>query len=203
MICVVTLFSIFGVSCVRQAFASFDRESRYFRAMAIACSPVELSGTAGPLAIISRGSPKISLSTILNIFAGAQARAKRPPLTAESLLRIVFISTISAPPASRLFVISCSSGAGDQRFFEQSASPSGEKEQNRVLVGEILHHRQYFFCGSEATLIRYRMTGFVAGNSGNRAADMPVFCDHNALIYTTKRSDSRMRHLPGGFSDSH
>ena len=53
--------------------------------------------------------PSTSLRITANTLAGAHSRAKRPPLTAESRLRMVLISTISAPLASSSFVISCSS----------------------------------------------------------------------------------------------
>ncbi len=89
----------FGVSCRSRAAAAGESASRYFSAMAAACAQVELSGQAGPLAIISSGSPRMSLSTTLYTAAGAQASANRPPLTADSRLRIVLISTISAPQA--------------------------------------------------------------------------------------------------------
>ena len=58
------------------------------------------SGQAGPEAIISKGSPRMSERTMLKTWAGAQCMAKRPPFTAESRLRMVFISTMSAPEAS-------------------------------------------------------------------------------------------------------
>ena len=96
---VVTLGSVLGVSCRSRAAAAGESASRYFSAMAAACAQVELSGQAGPLAIISSGSPRMSLSTTLYTAAGAQASANRPPLTADSRLRIVLISTISAPQA--------------------------------------------------------------------------------------------------------
>ena len=81
----------------------------YLRTISFASSHVEKSGYAGPLAIISSGSPTISLSTMLNTLAGAQAKANLPPFTLLRRFRIVFISTISAPLASNCFVISCSS----------------------------------------------------------------------------------------------
>ena len=65
-LCVVsTLSSALGVSCCRQARAAPDRRRPYVSAMAWAWAQVERSGTAGPEAIISRGSPKMSLSTML------------------------------------------------------------------------------------------------------------------------------------------
>ena len=60
-----TLSSALGVSCCRQARAASDRRRPYVSAMAWAWAQVERSGTTGPEAIISRGSPKMSLSTML------------------------------------------------------------------------------------------------------------------------------------------
>ena len=91
--------------------------------MARACAQVEVSGTAGPLAIISSGSPRISLSTMLNTCAGAQLCANRPPLTPDRRLRMVFISTISAPLASSWLVICCSSAPGISGFSNSALPP--------------------------------------------------------------------------------
>ena len=99
VICVSTFESVFGVSCARSAHARSDRRRPYLFAISSACAQLELSGYAGPEAIMSSGSPRISLSTTAKTCAGAQCRAKRPPLTAESRLRIVLISTMSAPAA--------------------------------------------------------------------------------------------------------
>ena len=60
---------------------------------------------------MSGGSPSTSLRTTEYTRAGAQRRANRPPFTAESRLRTVFISTMSAPEASSRPVMSCSSPA--------------------------------------------------------------------------------------------
>ena len=124
---VVTLSSVFGVSCFISACACSESFRRYFSAIARACAQVEVSGTAGPLAIISNGSPRISLSTILNTFAGAQALAKRPPFTPERRLRMVFISTISAPLASSCAVISCSSSPEISGFSNRALPPPDSK----------------------------------------------------------------------------
>ncbi len=82
-------------------------------------------------AIISSGSPRISLSTILYTFAGSQSFANFPPFTADKRLRIVFISTISAPQARSCFVISASSSP-DTSGFSQSADPPPESKNNTV-----------------------------------------------------------------------
>ena len=131
VIFVVTLGSVLGVSCRSRAAAAGESASRYFSAMAAACAQVELSGQAGPLAIISSGSPRMSLSTTLYTAAGAQASANRPPLTADSRLRIVLISTISAPQAKSACVTACSSSAGNSGF-SNSALPPPESRNSTV-----------------------------------------------------------------------
>ena len=73
--------------------------AQYVAAIRRASAAVAESGQAGPEAIISSGSPSTSERTTVCTCAGAQASAKRPPLTAERRLRIVLISTISAPQA--------------------------------------------------------------------------------------------------------
>ena len=72
---------------------------------------------------MSSGSPRMSLSTMLNTSAGAQACANRPPLTAESRLRMVFISTISAPLARSWLVMSCSSSPGSSGRSNNALPP--------------------------------------------------------------------------------
>ena len=54
------------------------------------------------------GLPNVGKSTLFNAItcAGAQARANLPPLTAERRLRMVLISTMSAPQASSCALIS-------------------------------------------------------------------------------------------------
>ena len=131
---VVTLVRALGVSCRSSSCAAVDRRRWYFSAMAIACPRVEVSGTAGPLAIISSGSPRMSLRTMLNTCAGAQACANRPPLTPDRRLRMVFISTMSAPLASSWDVMSCSSSAG-MSGFSNSALPPPESRNNTVSSG--------------------------------------------------------------------
>ena len=85
---VVTLSNALGFSTASRRRASSDSFRSYCSAMASACSQVEWSGQAGPEAIMSSGSPRISLSTTANTRAGAQARANRPPLTRDSRLRM-------------------------------------------------------------------------------------------------------------------
>ena len=99
--------------------------------MASASAQVEESGQAGPEAIMSSGSPGMSLSTMLNTCAGAQASAKRPPLTSDSRLRMVFISTMSAPQPSSWAVMSCSSAPGI-RGCSNRALPPPESRKSTV-----------------------------------------------------------------------
>ena len=78
---------------------------------------------------MSSGSPKISLRTMLNTCAGAHSSAKRPPLTADRRLRIVFISTISAPQASSWRVMSCSSSPGISGFSNNALPPPDSRNR--------------------------------------------------------------------------
>jgi len=59
------------------------------------------SGTVGPLAIVSSGSPITSLTARgRTVVAGAAARANCPPFTAEQCFRTALISSIDAPDVS-------------------------------------------------------------------------------------------------------
>ena len=62
-------------------------------------------------------------SYLLNTCAGAQLCANRPPLTPDKRLRMVFISTISAPLASSWPVICCSSAPGISGFSNSALPP--------------------------------------------------------------------------------
>ena len=103
----------------------------YFFMTACASFAVDVSGYAGPDAIISSGSPRISLSTIVKTCAGAQCSANRPPFTALIRLRSVFTATMSAPEASSCSVRSVSS-AGGIRGFSKSALPPPERRKSTV-----------------------------------------------------------------------
>ena len=59
----------------------------------------------------------------LDSYAGAQLCANRPPLTPDRRLRMVFISTISAPLASSWPVICCSSAPGISGFSNSALPP--------------------------------------------------------------------------------
>ena len=80
---------------------------------------------------MSSGSPRMSLSTTANTFAGAQAWANRPPLTRDSRLRMVFISTMSAPQASSWRVMSCNSSP-DTKGCSNRALPPPESRNSTV-----------------------------------------------------------------------
>ena len=80
---------------------------------------------------MSSGSPMMSDRTMENTFAGAQCWANRPPLTAESRLRMVFISTMSAPLARRLWVMDWSSSWGTSGASKR-AEPPPERRKRTV-----------------------------------------------------------------------
>ena len=120
---VVTLSICLGVSLRRQVSASADSCKPYFLTTFSASLQVDESTQAGPLAIISSGSPKTSLRTTHSTCAGAHAIAKRPPFTADNRLRMVLISTISAPHPSSCCVISCNSSKGIQGFSSRALPP--------------------------------------------------------------------------------
>lgn len=56
-------------------------------------------------------------------WAGAHSWAKRPPFTAESRFRMVFISTMSAPQASSSLVRAISSSAGISGHSNRAEPP--------------------------------------------------------------------------------
>ena len=134
MIWVRTLSSALGVSTSRQAQAVSLSFRAYFSAMARACSAVEGSAAAGPEAIMSSGSPRMSDSTTASTLAGAQWRANRPPFTLDSCLRMVLISTMSAPLAKSCRVMSCNSSAG-MRSCSKRALPPPDSRSSTVSVG--------------------------------------------------------------------
>ena len=135
MTVVSTLESSFGVSVLSSLHAFSDRRRWYFSTMRFAWSQVDESGYAGPEAIISSGSPMMSDSTIAYTLAGAQANANFPPFTAESRLRTVFISTISAPLAKSAFVRAANSSAGISGFSNK-ADPPPESKNSTVSSSE-------------------------------------------------------------------
>ena len=126
-----TLSSFLGVSTASSSAIFGVRRRLYFSTMRPASRAVELSGQAGPEAIISSLSPTTSERTMEKTFAGAQRSAKRPPLTFDRRLRIVFISSISAPQTSSCFVMSASS-AGVTRGDSNRAEPPPESRSNTV-----------------------------------------------------------------------
>ena len=68
----------------------------------MASAKVVGSGTVGPDAITSRGSPITSERIRVTRVAGAAALAKCPPFTFDRCLRIQFISLIFAPDFSKI-----------------------------------------------------------------------------------------------------
>ena len=80
---------------------------------------------------MSTGSPTISDSIIAATSAGAHIFANLPPFTEESLLRTVFISTISAEHAISWADISLSSSKGTSGF-SNSALPPPETRKSTV-----------------------------------------------------------------------
>ena len=68
----VTLSAVFGVSCARSLHAASLSRRAYFSATASASAHVDESGDTGPEAIISTGSPTMSLNITANTCAGAQ-----------------------------------------------------------------------------------------------------------------------------------
>ena len=109
--------------------------------MAWVSALVELSGQAGPEAIMSRGSPIISESIIAIMRALLQAMANLPPFTAESRLRMVFISVISAPEASSCLFTSCNSSS-DTSGLSNRALPPPETRNISVSFGVRLWARE-------------------------------------------------------------
>ena len=131
VICVSTFESVFGVSCARSERAESDNRRSYFSAIRIASSHVEPSGYAGPEAIISRGSPMMSESTTEKTLAGLASSANLPPFTPDSRLRMVFISTMSAPQVRSCFVTSAISASGISGH-SKSAEPPPETRKSTV-----------------------------------------------------------------------
>ena len=127
----VTLSAVFGVSRVRSSRARSLSRRAYLSAAASASAQVDESGDTGPDAIMSTGSPTISLNMTANTCAGAQCCANRPPFTAERRLRIVLISTISAPQARSCAVMSCNSPPGTSGLSNR-ALPPPERRKSTV-----------------------------------------------------------------------
>lgn len=67
--------------------------------MAMQSLKVDVSGTVGPEAMTSNGSPMTSDRTRVTMDAGAARRASCPPFTAEMCLRTAFSSSMEAPQA--------------------------------------------------------------------------------------------------------
>lgn len=76
---------------------------------------------------MSSGSPMISESTMAKTLAGLASSANLPPFTPDRRLRMVFISTISAPLASSWDVMSCNSAPGISGFSNRALPPPESK----------------------------------------------------------------------------
>ena len=99
---------------------------------------VFVSGTVGPDAMISSGSPSTSEIISVTSQPARQARERPPPLIRLSCLRTVFSSAILAPPALNRRVIACFSasdtpgsvnvqttGQGQALFFRDGTELAG------------------------------------------------------------------------------
>ena len=82
---------------------------------------------------MSSGSPRMSDRTTEYTRAGAACWANLPPFTADSRLRRVLISTMSAPQASSCRVMS-SISSGGIRGFSNSAEPPPDSRNRTVSV---------------------------------------------------------------------
>ena len=108
----------------------------YFFTMANASSLVDMSGAAGPDAMLSSLSPSTSLSTTMNTCAGAQSCANLPPLTLDKCLRMVLISTMSAPQAKSWLEMSCMSAkVAPSAGSSNNAEPPPLTKNNTVSSG--------------------------------------------------------------------
>ena len=148
---------------------------------------------------MSSGSPTMSDSTMANTRAGAQSCANRPPLTALTRLRSVFISTISAPQR-RSWPVRSASASGPQSGFSNSAEPPPDmSRQDQVVVFPQQLHRP-------VSPRRWRRT------NSSQALDIPasrirspdiatrvaVFGDHDTVRHrAAQTAGSGLRHLPG------
>ena len=102
--------------------------------MCFAWAAVEVSGQAGPDAIISNGPPTTSDNTTEKTLAGAHSAANFPPFTAENRLRRVLISTISAPQDSSSRVSRSKSPAGISGDSNRADPPP--ESRNRTVSPE-------------------------------------------------------------------
>ena len=133
VISIVTLERDFGVSIASWFFISSFNFSPYFSTIEKASSEVEASAQAGPEAMESGLSPRMSLKAMQYTFAGEQISANLPPFTPERCLRTVFISTISAPHFSIWSVISRkSANVRAPAGFSNKAEPPPETRKNTV-----------------------------------------------------------------------
>ena len=131
LINVVTLSSFFGVSTSISFSASGESFRLYLFTIFFASSHVVESGHAGPEAIISRGSPSMSESTIEYTCAGSHIFANLPPFTIDKRFLIVFISTMSAPQ-ERSWLVMSESSSPEICGFSNNALPPPERRKRTV-----------------------------------------------------------------------
>ena len=152
---------------------------------------------------MSRGSPKISLSTTLNTRAGAQASANRPPLTADSRLRMVLISTISAPAGQKLPGDILQLAGGQKGLFQQGAAPARKQKQHPVPGRKAMHQRQRPPGGVKAGLVGHGVPRLTADHPGQFPPDMAVLGNDDARIHMAQTVQGGAGHLPGGLAGGH
>ena len=91
--------------------------------------------------------------------------------------------------------------SGNQGQLEESAAAAGEQKDHRVIGAETVDQVQRFFCRREAVLIRDRMAGFKAADTGKLASDMVIFGDDHAVVNLAERVECCLCHLPGCLAD--
>ena len=89
----------------------------------------------------------------------------------------------------------------DQRLFKQCAAASGEQEQHRVLRPQIRCQIQNRLRAPKAVCIRYRMSGFKAGQAVEPARNMTVLGQNDAAVRRdVQAADRGAGHLPAGLA---
>ena len=105
--------------------------------------------------------------TTVNTLAGAQCSAKRPPFTAESRLRMVFISTMSAPDAKRRRVISCSSSGGISGASKRAEPPPDRR--NKTVSFSVR-----FSVSASASAVAEKVSSSGTGCPASRTSSVPA-----------------------------
>lgn len=123
----------------------------------------------------------MSESTTEYTCAGMQISAKRPPLTAESRLRMVLISRMSAPQESSWSVMFSSSQRGTSGLSNSDDPPPETRNSTVSPAGEAAHHLHGARRRPARVFIRDRVPGFPHLHAREFAFDMAILGDHNAL----------------------